>query len=348
MPEYREDYGKAFVISFKTDKTSYDETRKLIDTLSKSLTDEGGFSKETLEILQQYSETLGNAKIEIVKKEEEVKAKEIKEPKEEKPKETKDKEVKKEKEDTTQKEIDSFTKILSEGVDIVGGKIDSAISSISDFISRKVKNFFSDLLRESINEINEINKYQYLSNRDVREQALTYGFNPAQNYAYSKVMDLMGLSDTEDLMFLRGNQRAKFQEKFEEYSDRYSKLYDSGLFDTLQDFTWEWAEFKEDLEYEIIDFFMTNKDLIKDAMTLGIDLLQRILNVVSVISDIAGGMFGRRASTVSDIINNSVSNANTNVKIDNTFNNVAKADQQWLSNAGELTYQQIITALGGR
>lgn len=320
MAETKDQYSKAFVVSFKSDKASYDETKKLIDSLSKSLSQEGGFSEETLKILQEYSETLGNSKIEFVKKDGEVQAQEMTE-------------------DANTKVVDTINKI--------DGFITDKISELGNFIKRKVETFFTDLLRDTLDEIKEINKYQYLSNRDVREQAFTYGFNAAQNYAFSKASDLLGVSSEEDLMFLEPNQRAKFQEKFIEYSERYTKLYDSGFFNTLQDFTWEWQEFKEDLQYELIDFFMTNKDLLKTLMVTGMNVLQEILNVVGAINDSIGVAFGSRGSTVSDIINNTVSNANTTVKIDNTFNNVSRNDQQWLANAGTMTYQQIITALGG-
>lgn len=319
MAETKDQYSKAFVVSFKTDKASYDETKKLIDSLSKSLTQEGGFSEETLKILQEYSETLGNSKIEFIKKDDEFKA----------------------------QEIENTNDIALNTIEKIDNFISDKVSELGNFVKRKVDVFFTDLLRDTIDEIKEINKYQYLSNADVRNQAFTYGFNAAQNYAFSKASDLLGVSSEEDLMYLNPNQRAKFQEKFIEYSDRYTKLYDSGFFNTLQDFTWEWEEFKEDLQYELINFFMTNKDLLKSLMVTGMNLLQEILTIVGAINDSIGVAYGSRASTVSDIINNSVSNANTTVKIDNTFNNVSRNDQQWLANAGTMTYQQIITALGG-
>ena len=36
---------------------------------------------------------------------------------------------------------------------------------------------------------------------------------------------------------------------------------------------------------------------------------------------------------------------NKQVKIDNTFNGVGKADQSWLTNVGQMTYLPIIQAL---
>ena len=80
-----------------------------------------------------------------------------------------------------------------------------------------------------------------------------------------------------------------------------------------------------------------------------LDLSKFVISALSWIVKYLGG--GERSSSErlaasSDIINSySSSNRNTSVKIDNTFNNVAKEDQTWLSNAGQMTYEQVIQAL---
>ena len=74
------------------------------------------------------------------------------------------------------------------------------------------------------------------------------------------------------------------------YSERYTKLYDSGFFNTLQDFTWEWQEFKEDLQYELIDFFMTNKDL-ANIFTDTNEHCYTILSIVQTVFNILEGSF---------------------------------------------------------
>lgn len=130
------------------------------------------------------------------------------------------------------------------------------------------------------------------------------------------------------------------------------ELADSGFFEQYREFQYEMEELKQDLMMGVIHFFMENKDTIKQGLQMILKVGEFIISSLGWIVKFFGG--GRTenesytTSRTSDIITNygGTKNNNTNVKIDNTFNNVAREDQQWLADAGSMTYEQIVTALG--
>lgn len=233
-----------------------------------------------------------------------------------------------------------------------GGKIGAAawgaqkLMQIGQSFLDGLKNVMSDAMEE----MKDVLTYSQLTDAQVREQAFTYGFSQSENYAFSQTMDLMGFSSFEDLYYMNSQQQAKFQEKFLEYQDRYAELYDSGYFTDMQDFQWEMKEFKEDLTYEVMTWMMDNKDMLMNLMEVITEFAMFTIEALGWIVDYFGNQSersdsARRAETIDIINNNSVSKNSTNVKIDNTFNNVDNKDRTWLANAGEMTYEQIIKAL---
>lgn len=245
-----------------------------------------------------------------------------------------------------EEEASKWKKIGDMIADAAGVKLLDIGAKIGDTI----KSAFSDAWQE----LNNMLEYTRLTNATIREQAFTYGFTVPENYAFSKASQLLGISSEEDLMYMSDTQRAKFYEKFNEYSEKYSKLYDSGFFSDLENYNWEMQEFREDIQFELIQFFMDNKDLITSAMHGLIDLAEF---TVSALGWIVRTLGGGEQRTISErmaaqrealgITNNqtNMTTNTTNVNVDNTFNGVSKQDQTWLANAGSMTYQQIIDAL---
>ena len=223
-------------------------------------------------------------------------------------------------------------------------------------LGKKFLQKLGELFKDAWAELNNMLQYSLLSNQNTRDLAFTYGFSASEAYGFDKAKSLLGVNDIEDLYYMNDQQRGQFTRIFEKFSDKYSKLYDEGFFDTFLDYQIEMEEFKEDLKLEVIEFFMNNKDLIKSGMLAIMELAKGALEFFGWIVDTLNQMFGtdtgrsnsERIAATNDIINNSsVRNNTTNVTIDNTFNNVQKSDQSWLANAGQMTYQQIITALSG-
>ena len=68
------------------------------------------------------------------------------------------------------------------------------------------------------------------------------------------------------------------------YTEKYNELYDSGMFDTLEEYNVEMEEFKEDLKLEVVSFFVENKDTIKWAMNALIDMSEFVISTLGKIA----------------------------------------------------------------
>ncbi len=231
---------------------------------------------------------------------------------------------------------------------IASGAIAGALMAVGKKFLDGLVNVFKDAWSELKNQL----QYSLLSNQHTRELAFNYGFTASEAYGWDKAAGMLGISNIEDLAYLNPTQQQKFYEVFQKYSDKYASLYDSGFFDTMLDYQIEMEEFKLDMQMEVIEFFMANKDVIKSGMLAIMELTQFTVQALGWLIEHIGGERQRssyeRSTATQNILNNAVSNARTtNVQIDNTFNNVGRNDQTWLANAGQMTYQQIITALEG-
>lgn len=228
----------------------------------------------------------------------------------------------------------------------------SLASILSNFVDE-----IKDTFTSAWSELDTILSYSQLTDSTVRDQAFTYGFTPAQNYAFSKTKSLMGLSSEEDLWYMDDRQREQFYERFNYYADKYEQLYDSGWFDDLQEFQWEMAEFKEDIMYEALDFIVENKDTIKVVFEailviaeIQLDIFEGLMAFVQTFVDMFEGYYeigthvgAAIGAQVAGVTNNS-SNT-TNISVDNNFSNVSQADQSWLTNAVGLSYEQLLEVL---
>ena len=249
---------------------------------------------------------------------------------------------------------DSIIKIGKQIKDTVAGKLQDAMKDIGlqfkDVFNSIVSNFKISM-KDVIDEMKSMLEYSQLSSSKTRELAFGYGFSSSQAYGWEKALKAVGLNSEEDLYYANEQEMAQFREAFTKYSNQYSQLYDSGFFKTMQDYQFEMADFKNEMQLEVVKFFMDNKELIKTGM-------KGIMEISKVILQIFGwlvGVFGRGTqsdlASTSDIVNQytQTSNSkNTNVSVSNTFNNVAKEDETWLANAGSMTYEQVIQALGGK
>ena len=242
----------------------------------------------------------------------------------------------------TDKLKESFKPLTGEDF---GKNVAKELTNVFDNAWDSLKNLLSDSWKEFQNMLD----YSTLANARTRELAFTYGFTGSQAYGYDKALSVMGMGDIEDLYFAEDWQKEKFYDIMTKNAERYQELYDSGFFQDSMDFQYEMQELKQEMMLEIVQFFMDNKDLIKSGMMAMLDLSKFVISALGWIVKYLGD--GERSSSErlaasSDIINSySSSNRNTSVKIDNTFNNVAKEDQTWLSNAGQMTYEQVIQAL---
>ena len=221
--------------------------------------------------------------------------------------------------------------------------------SLNDILASALESLGS-LLASGFDELENILNFSQLSDANTRDLMMRYGFSNSEAYGYAKAMSALGFESEEDLMYADQQELALFRKSFEKYSGKYNELYNSGMFDSMQEFNIQMEEFKEDVKLEVVDFFMNNQDTIRAAMKGIISLAEFAITALGKIvqwlnPDARTSDSQKAANTASIISNYSNINSGTNVSIDNTFNNVAKSDQTWLAHAGQLTYEQIIKAL---
>lgn len=223
--------------------------------------------------------------------------------------------------------------------------LSKSLTKTFDFLLDGIKS----TLENSIKELNNILEYSQLSSAKTRELTFGYGFSSSQAYGFEKALEQVGLQGEEDLFYANNQELKQFRQAFEKYSNYYSELYSSGFFEKLQDYQFEMADFKNEMQMQVITFFMENKEGIKAGMQAVLDISKVILNIFTALTRFFGQ--SSNVATTSDIVNKynitGATSKNTNVNVNNTFNGVAKEDETWLANAGALTYEQVIRMLGG-
>ena len=235
------------------------------------------------------------------------------------------------------------------GESATGGSWWSVALSILSKIAEKALKKLKEIADDSVDELHNVIDYSRLSNKDVREQAFEFGFSPAENYAYSKAMDVMGLSGFEDLYFLTEKQWKRFNDNFEKFSERYSNLYDEGFFESVEDYNYRLAEWEEEIKYEFLEFFVDNKELIMGSL----DVLTELLGYVTAATRwLLGGDSQelderKRARRVAEIINtqNGSTTKNTTVTFSPVFNGVGSETKASLDTSLSLVKEQILLAL---
>lgn len=240
--------------------------------------------------------------------------------------------------------LQGFTKNQPEESDLSNFTLE--LEGISVAFLRGIKNVFSS----AISEMNEMLSYSKLSSSRTRDLAFSYGLSSSQAYGFDTALSMLGLSE-EDLMYMNPQEQKQFQEAMTKYSNKYTELLESGYFEKMQEYQFEMQDFKLEVQQELIGFFIDNKDTIMTAMKWTISASEFIIGGLSSIIDFLGIDSSRtssdRIASTQDIIGSYSTSKSTNISIDNTFNNVSKSDQTWLANAGQMTYEQIIRAIGG-
>lgn len=219
-------------------------------------------------------------------------------------------------------------------------------SSVSWFKNQFI-GAFKDAFSNSIEEMKSMLEYSQLSSSRTRELAFGYGFSSSQAYGFTQALKAVGLENEENLLYAKTQELAQFRKAFEKYSNYYENLYNSGFFEIMQDYQFEMQDFKMELTQEVIQFFINNKDLIKDGMKGLLEISKTLLQLFSWLVSAFGN--ANQALETSEILSqySNVTNNSRTVSINNNFNGVGKNDERWLADMGNLTYAQVIEALGG-
>ena len=220
-------------------------------------------------------------------------------------------------------------------------------SKVATKTVNEIKKISAKFLKE-FQKVQDLVDYSRLSNQAVREQAFEFGFSPSENYAYSKAMDVMGLSGFEDLYFLTEKQWTRFNNNFEKFQERYTRLYDEGFFESVEDFNYQLAEWEEDLKYTFLQFVVDNKEDVMDLLDLVENILETTVKMTSwFLGESAGAKRRRRASEVAEIVGtgNSTTTKNTTVTFSPVFNGVGSETKASLDTSLSLVKEQILLAL---
>ena len=174
------------------------------------------------------------------------------------------------------------------------------VKDIHKFTTDTVKNFINtvfdansikDIFKNTIDDLVDTAKYDLsntlISDSSIREQQLTYGLSASQNYAFANTKDMLGIQSDEDLMFMNSKQQSKFKELMQWYGDKYNEWQKSGILQDLQSFSIEFKQFKTEAKAEIASFFVQNKDLLKESMSIMINGMPYIVKGISSLVSIA-------------------------------------------------------------
>ena len=236
--------------------------------------------------------------------------------------------------------LQNFSKDLSKTVTL-------SFRNASKEVAQNIGNAITSAFKDAWKELDNILQYSQLSSSRTRELAFGYGFSASESYAWDRALGSVGLESEEDLFYANQQELAQFREAFEKYSNKYDELYDSGFFETMQQYQFEMVDFKNEMQLEIVEFFMNNKELIKTGMEGMMTAAEILLKMFAWLVSAFGTT--NDALSTSDVISqySEVTNRSNNVSVNNNFNGVGKSDEQWLSDMGQLTYAQVIKALGG-
>ena len=255
----------------------------------------------------------------------------------------------------------SDTKLIEEAVSKGAGTgLSSGMKDAWGGISRMLKNdminlagslisSIKDLFKNAIDELTNMLEYSQLSNVHTRELAFGYGFSASEAYGWDKAMSMLGFQSEEDLFYANTQELQQFREAFEKYSNYYNELYDSGFFKQMQEFQYEWQDFKNEMQMELISFFMDNKDIIMSAMQGILTITEWVVKGFSWLLSFFGE---REATTSADVISqyvttNQSSTNNNTVNQTNTFNNVDSSTANSIVSEIETQSRIAIEALGG-
>lgn len=249
-----------------------------------------------------------------------------------------------------QKEQEAMVNFFKKGGElhqkIVGSFFDAA-KAIGDYFKKQFKAALDEAINMASYSLNSSTKY----NAQAWDNMMTYGLTGAQSYAFTQAKQAIGVSSDEELY--QAMMSPSLQQSFKEYFELYEKSYQEDIeaAKEMQQFQKEMEQFEKEMQMELLGFLSDNKDTISDVLKLSITFMDGVLDALGWMLDFFNDgerTESERSSAASDIINSyttATTNNHTSVKVDNTFNNVAKEDQTWLANAGQMTYEQIIKAL---
>lgn len=231
------------------------------------------------------------------------------------------------------------------GAEGMAGKVYDVVKKGIEAIKTLISSGWEELT--NIASYDLANSYTY--NETAWSTMLTYGTSSAQSYAINKTMTELGISNEDDLYqaMMSENFQKKWAERIGYYTDKYNSLADSGMLQTIQEFTLEFEEFKTDFQYQVMDWFVDNKDVIMGALNLGMQLMEGILNAVSGIANFLGINSPKtdteQKQAAIEVLNSHANNVTTNNTNNTTNNNTVNLSNSFAS--GDYNAKSIISKI---
>lgn len=165
------------------------------------------------------------------------------------------------------------------------------------------------------------------SNSAARNQAMQYGLNNSQNYAFTQTREMLNMKSDEDLMYMNASQKEMFTQLMNKYSSWYQQLEQSGMLRNVQEAQLELSMLKQEIAYKFLNWFAENKeaiftaiDLILKAVQVVADIILKILNAITI-----SKKYKNPFAKSSDAVNAGISSPTTNKSITMTLNNTNNA-----------------------
>lgn len=229
----------------------------------------------------------------------------------------------------------NFKTEFDESTEVMIGNLKSQFLNKLSSLAQSFLSSIGNLFKDAWSELGTMLQSSLLTNSNTRENAFNYGFSASESYGFDKAKQMLNIQTEEDLWYMNDTQKSKFQEIMTKYSEKYEQLYDSGFFDKYLQFQIEMEEFKLDMQMEIIEFFMENKNTIKKFMELSMSAMEFIVNALGWLMDFFGGneqtSDEEKLANINDIIGSYTSNnavVNQTFSNNNTFNGTTDSQKQ--------------------
>lgn len=216
---------------------------------------------------------------------------------------------------------ENFKTEFEQSTEVMIGNLKSQFLNKLSNLAQSFLSSIGNLFKDAWNELGNMVQSSLLSNANTRENVFNYGFSASESYGFDKAKQMLGIQSEEDLWYMNDTQKRKFQEIMMKYSEKYEQLYDSGFFDKYLEFQIEMEEFKLDMQMEIIEFFMENKNTIKKFLELMMDGMEFLVDALDWLMDFFGGVEQssdeEKLANINDIITGYTQN---NTQITQSFN----------------------------
>lgn len=181
------------------------------------------------------------------------------------------------------------------------------VDSLLKDINKKIIEGIKSITKEAISTLKDVASYDLgnslFVNSSARNQALKYGLNDSQNYAYTQTSKIMGISSEEDLFFMNSNQKELFTTLMQKEQSIYDKMTANGTLEEFQQMQVDIALLKQEFIADVVSFIVDNKDTIIYFFKEGIKILTNIMNAISNILSIfhtnKTSRYGSRTHTIS-------------------------------------------------